>query len=190
MAQSKILVDTNAYLRLAKTIHPLLFVPFGENEYCLYIIPELNAELAHHRLLSKFPWTSEEDYKENRKSFPTLSGKQKKSIADTFEHIWELAQSDEFLGPSKVDARYIAYAYELKIPIVTDDQDMTKLAKEFDVSVMPTLQLLKIMLDAGHTNIETINGIVKYWLHMKDEPVNLDSDYKKYFGAKHKIRDL
>jgi hypothetical protein len=185
MAQSKVLVDTNAYLRLAKTIHPLLFVPFGENEYCLYIIPELNAELANHRLLSKFPWTSVEDYKENRKSFPTLGGKQKKSIADTFKHIWELAQSDEFLGPSKVDARYIAYAYELKIPIVTDDQDMTKLAKEFDITVMPTLQLLKIMLNAGHTDMKTINGLVEYWRYIADSPANLDRDYKKYFEGKH-----
>lgn len=46
MPQSKILVDTNAYLRLAKTVRPLLFVPFGDNEYCLYILPELNEELA------------------------------------------------------------------------------------------------------------------------------------------------
>ncbi len=50
MAQSKILVDTNAYLRLAKTIRPLLFMPFGENEYCLYILPELNEELKSHKL--------------------------------------------------------------------------------------------------------------------------------------------
>ncbi|MEA9390931.1 hypothetical protein SJI19_10305 [Acerihabitans sp. TG2] len=45
MPQSKILVDTNAYLRLAKTIRPLLFVTFGDNEYCLYILPELIEEL-------------------------------------------------------------------------------------------------------------------------------------------------
>lgn len=45
MTQSKILVDTNAYVRIAKTIRPLLFCEFGENQYCLYIIPELNNEL-------------------------------------------------------------------------------------------------------------------------------------------------
>ncbi len=184
MAQSKVLVDTNAYLRLAKTIHPLLFVPFGENEYCLYIIPELNDELAHHRLLSKFPWTSEEDYQENRKYFPTISKEQQKAIASTFDYVWDHAKS-ETLGTSKVDVKYIAYAIELEIPIVTDDQDMTTLAKEFDVSVMPTLQLLKIMLNAGYTDMKTINGLVEYWRYIADRPANLDSDYKKYFEGKH-----
>lgn len=182
MAQSKILVDTNAYLRLAKTIHPLLFVPFSENEYCLYIIPELNAELSNHRLLSKFPWTSEEDYQENRKFFPTLSKDQQKAIENTFDYLWDYAKS-EALGTSKVDVKYIAYAIELQIPIVTDDQDMTALAKVYEVTVMPTLQLLKIMYDAGHTNLQTINGLVEYWRYTSDNPANLDRDYKKYFGS-------
>ena len=56
MPQSKILVDTNSYLRLAQTIRPLLFLPFGDGEYCLYILPELNVELSNRRLKSKFPW--------------------------------------------------------------------------------------------------------------------------------------
>lgn len=56
MSQSKILVDTNAYLRLAKTIHPLLSTPFGEKKYCLYILPELNKELANAKFENKFPW--------------------------------------------------------------------------------------------------------------------------------------
>jgi len=81
MPQSKILVDTNSYLRLAQTIRPLLFMPFGDNEYCLYILPELNDELANRRLNSKFPWVDEEEYIENRKSFPTVGRKQKKSYS-------------------------------------------------------------------------------------------------------------
>ncbi len=180
MAQSKILVDTNAYLRLAKTIRPLLFVPFGDSEYCLYIIPELNDELNYKRLSSEFSWTSDEEYEENRKHFPKLSRKQQRSIEDSFQHIWEYVQSD-FPGPSKVDARYIAYAIELEIPVVTDDQDMTQLGKEFEVQVISTLALLKIMLDAGHTDMKTINGLVKYWRYIGDKPANLDADYKKYF---------
>lgn len=185
MAQSKVLVDTNAYLRLAKTIRPLLFAPFGENEYCLYIIPELNDELAHQRLLSKFPWTSEEDYQKNRKFFPALSKDQQKAIENTFDYLWDYAKS-EALGTSKVDVKYIAYAIELQIPIVTDDQDMTELAKMYGVTVMPTLQLLKIMYDAEHTDLKTINGLVEYWKYLGDKPANLDSDYEKYFEKTNK----
>ena len=181
MAQSKILIDTNAYLRLAKTIRPLLFVPFGEDEYCLYIIPELNEELTNSRLASQFYWTREDEYKENRKCFINTSRKEKKAIDDTFDYVWEQVKSNN-LGVSKVDARYIAYAIELQVPVVTDDQDMTELAKAFDVEVMPTLGLLKIMLNAGHTDMKTINGLVGYWRHIHDKPANLDSDYNLYFG--------
>ena len=89
MPQSKILVDANVYLRLAQTINPLLFMPFGDNEYCLYILPELNNELTNYRLANKFPWISEEEYRDNRKNFPTKGRKQKKEIAKTFEYVWD-----------------------------------------------------------------------------------------------------
>lgn len=94
MPQSKILVDTNAYLRLDKTIRLLLFVPFGDNEYCLYILPELNDELAGRKLQSKFPCVDEEEFTENRKCFPQIGKKQKKSIQQTFEYVWDHVQTE------------------------------------------------------------------------------------------------
>ena len=180
MPQSKILVDTNAYLRLAKTIRPLLFVPFGDNEYCLYILPELNEELAGRKLSSKFPWVDEEEFTENRKHFPSIGKKQKKSIQQTYEYVWEYVQTD-LPGPSRVDVWYIAYALELDVRVVTDDQDMTELANVFGAQVMPTLKLLKIMLDCGHTNMKTINGLIEYWKYFSDMPANFNADYKHLF---------
>ena len=127
MPQSKILVDTNTYLRLAKTIHPLLSMPFGDNEYCLYILPELNEELKSSKLQTKFYWISEKEFVENRQNFPTISKIQKRTINQTFEYLWEYIQT-QLPGPSRVDARYIACSIELNIPTVTDDQDMRELA--------------------------------------------------------------
>lgn len=181
MTQSKILVDTNAYVRIAKTIRPLLFCEFGENQYCLYIIPELNNELQNKRLTNKFPWVDEAEYVDNRKHFPALSRKQKTSIQDTFDFIWNHVK-ENLMGTSKVDALYIAYGFELKIPVVTDDQDMTTLANDFGCQAMPTLQVLKIMLDANHIDMKTIDGLVNYWRYIRDEPSNLAKDYRKYFG--------
>lgn len=181
MPQTKILVDTNAYLRLARTIRPLLFVPFGDNEYCLYILPELNEELSRRKLQSKFPWVDDEEFAENRKHFPSVGKKQKESIRQSFEYIWDYVQT-ELPGPSRVDAWYIAYAHELCVPVVTDDQDMTELAHTFEVQVMPTLELLKFMLDSGHTDMKTINNLVDYWKYFSDMPANFYADYKRLFG--------
>lgn len=181
MPQSKILVDTNSYLRLAKTIRPLLFKSFGDDEYCLYTLPELNQELGSHKLQSKFHWINEEEFADNRKHFPAIGKKQLKSIKQTFEYLWDHVQT-EFLFTSKVDVLYIAYALELNVPVVTDDQDMTKLAEDFDAKVMPTLELLKIMLDCGHTNMKTIDGLCAYWRHIADMPANFKTDYKRFFS--------
>ncbi|MFT6910209.1 MAG: putative nucleic acid-binding protein [Oleiphilaceae bacterium] len=182
MPQSKILVDTNTYLRLAQTVRPLLYAPFGEDNYCLYIIPELNDELANRRLNSKFPWVNDDEYKENRKHFPSISRQQKKSIPDTLEYIWAAVQ-ESYPGPSKVDALYVAYAIELRVPVVTDDGDLALLAKAFDVKVMPTLEVLKVMFDCGHIDMTKIDGAVAYWRHIGDRPSNLELDYARFFGG-------
>ena len=116
MPQSKILVDTNTYLRLARDIRPLLFRPFGKNEYCLYIIPELNQELSTRKLQTKFHWASDLEYVENRKYFPVLSKVQKTSVKSTLDYVWDHVKTS-LPGPSKVDALYIAYAIELDLPM-------------------------------------------------------------------------
>lgn len=183
MSQSKILIDTNVYLRLAKTIRPLLYTPFGVDQYCLYILPELNQELENRKLKNKFPWVEEVEFTENRKYFPKLSKKQHKSIQQTFEYVWDYVQT-ELPGPSKVDALYIAYSLEMNVPVITDDQDMTQLAHEFGASVMPTLKLLKIMFDCGHTDMKNINALCDYWRYISDLPANFKTDFQLFFGKK------
>lgn len=45
MAQNKILIDSNCYLRLAQSIHPLLKNEFGKgHRYCLYVIDGFEGE--------------------------------------------------------------------------------------------------------------------------------------------------
>lgn len=180
MAQSKILVDTNSYLRLAQSIKPLLFDPFGDNQYCLYVIPELNEELDRRRLKNKFPWVDDPDYRNDRKHYPSVGNKEKRAILDTFDYLWDHVQT-ELPGPSEVDALYVAYAIELDIYVVTDDEDMISLAKAFGAKFMRTLELLKLMLDAGHIDMGKIRAIVSYWRHIKDTPGQLTKQYRKLF---------
>ena len=46
MPQSKILLDSASYIRLARSIRPLLSDEFGEDNYCLYVLPEFEKEFA------------------------------------------------------------------------------------------------------------------------------------------------
>ncbi|MFC3282109.1 DNA-binding protein [Litchfieldella rifensis] len=180
MPQSKILVDTNTYLRLARAIRPLLFLEFGEARYCLYILPELNGELSVRRLISKFPWVGDEEYVENRQYSPKVAKKKRKEVDNTFEFVWDYVVSD-LPGPSRVDALYVTWAVELSIPVVTDDKDMTLLAEVFGARVMPTLEILRLMLDCGHVSLKTVSGLVDYWRYIDDRPANFHADLKKFF---------
>lgn len=58
---------------------------------------------------------------------------------------------------------------------------MSELAKTFDVRVMTTLELLKIMLDCDHTVMKTVNGLIEYWKYFADTPANFKTDYQILF---------
>lgn len=181
MAQSRLLVDSNSYFRLAKSIHPLLGVVFGDKEYCLYVLPDLEREYARSaRLQTKFHWVNEKQYSQNRKHSITASQKEKGEIGRTRE-ILDDYKYENLLGVSTIDINYLAHAYVLNIPVVTDDNDMLGLAKVFDIQTIKSLKLLALMRAAQHINIRKIREIVAYWKYEKDTPGNYRKEYKKLF---------
>lgn len=74
MAQTKILLDTNSNLRLAQNLHPLLFVPCGEENINLNAHKDLKDEcMRQPRLANKSDWITLPKYEENRKRALALS---------------------------------------------------------------------------------------------------------------------
>jgi hypothetical protein len=56
-ASTLALLDTNAYLRLAKRVRPLLGVPFGQRQYVLTVLQDVEDEVHRSpRLRFHFPW--------------------------------------------------------------------------------------------------------------------------------------
>lgn len=181
MSQSKILIDSNSYFRLAKSIHPLLNEVFGEEEYCLYVLKDLEKEYDRSfRLQTKFQWVNEDEYFQNRKKRISVSNKEKKEIEKTTEYFEQYKQ-DNLLGVSTIDIKYLAYAYVLDVPVVTDDIDMLELAKAFNIINMSSLNLLKLMLEMHHINFEKVKETVSYWKYIKDTPKDCNKEYKKLF---------
>ncbi len=182
MPQSKILLDTNAYLRLAQSIRPLLGVPFGKKQYTLYIHRRFEEEFGKsHRLKTKFYWAKAQEYIDNRKKRLQLSQQDKNEIEHTYEFIWVFQHEQEF-GLSRIDIYCIATALQLGIPLVTDDEKMIQTCKEFDVVVYSTIQLLKLMLDEKFISVDKIKQITEYWKYEKDLPKNFNIDIEKNFG--------
>lgn len=183
MAQAKVLVDTNAYLRLAQSIHPLLSVEFGVTRYCLYVLPELEKELSRSpRLQTKFAWALDQEFRDNRDRYLQISRKQKVAIQNSFSYIWAYVQAS-CPGPSRIDVLHLAYGYELQVPVVTDDGDLRSAGVALGLTTWSSLDLLKVMVDEAHITIGKVNELVQFWRYWQDSPTGLVDDYKRLFGT-------
>ncbi|MBW2365296.1 MAG: DNA-binding protein [Deltaproteobacteria bacterium] len=183
MPQSKILLDTNAYLRLAQSINPLLFEPFGEENYTLYLIDDFQKEFdRNQRLKEKFYWVNESEYVDNRKKKIKISRQDKNDINVAYSIIWE-QNITMGLGASRTDVRALAFGYILNIPVVTDDNEMVVLAEAFEIEVWGIIQLMKIMYDSKHLNFKKLKAIVNYLEYNKDLPyAGFKKEFEKMFG--------
>jgi len=181
MPQRKILVDSNAYFRLAQTFHPLLHVEFGAQRNCLYVIRELRDEFARSpRLQTKFHWFEQTEYVENRRRAITIPRKDGRRVETTVSVIRGHA-ADQGLGVSRVDLRALATASVLAVPIVTDDADMLTLADDFGIERMKSLETMRLMLDCGHTTLEKVRAAAGYWRWANDLPKDYARDFRRLF---------
>jgi hypothetical protein len=182
MVQSRILVDSNAYFRLAKSIHPLLNMEFGDKRYCLYCLKELQDEYNRNpRLKNSFSWVNEQEYVKNRSHLLKITKEEKPEIKRAYDFILDYVRNVH-PGVSKVDVLCLAHAEQLSMPVVTDDEEMRIAAGAYDIKTLKTLELLKLMLDCKYINIKKIKEISAYWIYLNDKPKDFNIDYKRLFG--------
>lgn len=188
MPQTKLLLDTNAYLRLAYSIHPLLFVSFGKEKYTLYVIKDFQKEFDRQsRLKRKFPWVNKPKFAKNRSKFLTFSKKDKEQIKLAETYIWD-QNINLGWGASVVDVLALAVGYVLDIPVVTDDKGMIDLADSLGIKTMRILPLLIKMFESGHIDLFKIKELVGWLSYTNDLPykdfikdinVEFDLDFEK-----------
>lgn len=182
MSKERLLLDTNAYLRLAEKLHPLLNQPFGPGDARLFVIRDFEKEFKNSpRLCSKFTWVNDQGYFLNRKGrFPIPRDKQR-SIKTTTKYITSHIRS-EGLTVSQVDAAALATGRVMGMNVITDDKDMRIVAKTFNIPTMRTLALLKRMVREAHIDMVMVRDIAVYWQENDDCPGQFRSDYRKYFS--------
>lgn len=152
-----ILLDTNAYLRLAKRVRPVLGMPFGAKSYVLTILPDVEREvLRNPRLKLLFPWFTDTEHATERKTRAIrLSAQEKLNIGNTSSilrnHVTRNARSFMDKGrspPGATDCWVLAVAFERDWIVATDDEGMHRLGEEFDITVWHGCEVLKKMLSA------------------------------------------
>ena len=57
-----------------------------------------------------------------------------------------------------------------------------EIAKKYDITTYKTLELLKLMLNAGLLKMKEIRSIASFWVYLYDTPKSYRRDYKKIFS--------
>lgn len=190
-----VLLDTNAYLRLAKRVRPMLGVKFGQKEYVLTILKITEDEVQRNpRLRHNYPWFETPELVAERLSKRVILKAEEKELLEITkgifrQHVLENAANYK-TPPSPADCHILAFGQVRPAIVVTDDLSMHKLAKEFDLekSVWHGHELLHKMLSGKHIDKQLvidiyealeINGdMPRTWLEVKH------STFKKVFGSK------
>jgi hypothetical protein len=152
-----VLLDTNAYLRLAKRVRPAVGVVFGLKGYVLAIHKSVEDEVHRSaRLKSLYPWFDGQEFADERLAKQIrLSADEKSSVqaAQSVLHGWVLADPTQYTGggrspPGLTDCLLLALVQVKGGIVVTDDLGMHALAKEFMISVWHGYELLNKLRSA------------------------------------------
>ena len=169
VAKTLVLLDTNAYLRLAERVRPLLGVPFGQRRYVLHVLEDVEAEVGRNpRLRFHFPWFKGDPAvaAERRSHRLRLSREERDQLdaAARFLHDWVLQDVRRFATggrspPGPTDCRALAFGQVRPAIVVTDDLGMHELACEFNIGVWHGFDLLAKLRTAKAVSDDLVREI-------------------------------
>lgn len=183
-----VLLDSNAYFRLACSIRPLLKGSFGNApRYTLFVLAALDGEYSKSvRLKHKFQWVTEREYCDDRaaKLYP-LDRKRRDEVDRALRFL--SAYADEHrLNVSLVDLKALAVGFVDSIPLVTDDGDMKRVADAHAIECWSVVKLLKLMRSAGRIDDDMVVQVFEYLEFEDDLPMPIDrlrEVFREYFGT-------
>lgn len=181
-----ILLDTNVYVKLAKRVQPLLGKKFGQKDYVLTILRDVEDEVHRNpRLRHDYPWFDAANLANERLAHsPRLSAQDKNTLAVATSVLHGLVKIDptKFMTkgrspPSYTDCRMLAFGQIRPAIVVTDDLSMHELAAMVGIDIWHGPELLKKMLSAKlignelvreiYAALEVNNDLTATWVEAK-----------------------
>ena len=197
---TSILLDTNAYFRLAKSFHPLLgkVLPASDSapERALRVISEVDREFeANPALTSKFHWVAEAEYRQNRQqNILKLTGTQPSIVSEKRRFIEFGVKMDatkfkalKMSRPSPTDCLVLAYGDALGIDVVSDDGGMAYTASvllKLRCKVLGSLDVLHALHQSGQISLAQIKSVAQFLQYVDDLPGSWRRDAIRLFGQK------
>ena len=183
-----ILLDTNAYLRLAKRIQPLLGKKFNPaKDYVLVVLREVEDEVHRQpRLVHLFPWFDGQAYTAERRANGVRLSTPQKSAVDLnkkflLSHVARNVRAYLNKGdpPGDADCHVLAVAMVCNWHVATDDENMRALGEEFDVDCHYACEVLHKLLSAEmidkakvieiYEALESNDDLTPRWIEAKEK---------------------
>jgi hypothetical protein len=163
-----VLLDTNTYLRLAKRIRPLLGVKFGQKDYVLTVLKDVEDEVRRSpKLRFNHPWFEEPALGAERDAKQVRLSDEEKRQLDSARSVLRahvLAEVESYITggrqpPSDTDCRVLAFGQIREAIVVTDDLGMHRLAQDFELPIWHGWELLAKMRSAKKVDNDLIREI-------------------------------
>lgn len=178
------LLDTCAYFRLAKDIHPLLGGAYLVPPELASVTSDVDTEWSRApRLQTKFHWVSDAQFVENRQAntillvgnMPTKIMQMTNSLCSHAQSHSKAIKAAGCTIPSRVDCMVLAYVFVLNqsgqtVTAVSDDGGLNWLAKQMKVSCIQSEDLVKRMFDAQTLTVAQIKALAGYLEYIEDLP--------------------
>ena len=183
-----VLLDSCAYFRLARSIHPLLAESFGPAPpYSLFVLSALDSEyFTSSRLKHKFEWVNGPEYRRDRETKRySCKGTWAPKAESAFSFLAGYAR-EQGLNVASEDLKALAAGFTRNITVVSDDRALRQVADAHGLTCMGTLDLLKIMVDCQRVTKDRVTEILEYLDHEEDLPMGKEALRKRYreiFGS-------
>lgn len=182
-----VLLDSCAYFRLARSIHPLLAESFGPPPpFSLFVLAVLEDEyLTSSRLKNKFEWVNAPEFRQDRaKKKYACKGVWAKQVDDAFSYLAAYVKQHGLML-AREDLRALSVGFVRQIVVVSDDRAIRQVAEAHAIECWGSLQLLKLMVDFHRIDRSMVIAVLEYWDNKNDLPMGkseLQQEYRKHFG--------
>lgn len=163
-----VLLDTNAYLRLAKRVRPAVGIRFGQKGYVLTVHRSVEEEVRRSpRLRANYPWFDEQEFASERLAKQIRLSAAERASVDAAQSVlrgWVLDDPDAYTSagrspPGPVDCWLLALGQVKPAIVVTDDLGMHALAKDFSIAIWHGFELLDKLRSAKVVDAPLIREI-------------------------------
>lgn len=195
------LLDTTSYLKLGRSLHPILGRTIGQPPRICRTISEVDREFeGKESLAATFHWVPDSPYAENRKQ-NLLSAMQigLKEVSTWRTQIQAQTRMDageyrkrNLTPPSPADALLIAYAvaisdvYGQRAAVVSDDAGVRFAAEQLDLcDAMSGYQLVKIFLEHQYVDLNQVKALYAELDYFSELPGDWRANCEETFGFRY-----